>query len=821
MDFFLRDLRFAGRILRRNPGFASLAVLMLALGIGANTLVFSIVDSWLLRPLPFKEPSRLAAVWESEQSNLSIPSIFAPWRHYQAWLAQNTSFESLSGYFWRGYTMNEDGNAESLLGQMVTENYFSTIGVTPVLGRTFEASDANGPPLVVLGYGFWQRHFSASPDVVGMTITLNDRSYSIVGVAPSGVSLPSVAQPDHPEDLWVLLTPDEPNPANKPYRETPDQPIGVLGRLKPGVNVEQARAELTTIKLLVDQMASPLWQNYSPFVSGLQKDATRSIRPTLLLLSGAVLFVLLITCANVAGLMVARMAERRKELVVRAALGAGRRALVQQLLTESLLLSVVGAAIGLLIAIFGLRLFLKLNPFEIPAFNEVAVNSRVLIFTITLSFVTAALFSIIPALQAGRLDINELLKENARGSSHGIRSQRARTFLVGAEIALSLILLTGAGLMARSFARLANEPRGFNPENLVALKVTLPLKAYPERTRQIRFYDRLLERLQSLPSVTAVAETTVIPVYSGGSDELTIEGVSPRPDVTPSTGNVLVSREYFKTVGIPILSGRMFDERDRENTEPVAIVNETLARQFIPDSDALGKRLRIGSDPKKSQWRTIVGVVGDTLVDSYGKLLRHTTAMTFVPYEQVTDDGQLARLGNVVLRVDANHPQLASMIDKEIKALDSGIPFLELLTADEMLSRTIRQPRLQTLVSTSLAAIALLLATIGLYGVISYSVIQRSHEIGIRRALGAQDSDVFKLVISQGVVVAVAGVAVGVIASLLLTRLIKTLLYGVSATDPVIFISISLLLMGISLLACYLPARRAVRVDPMVALRHE
>jgi len=305
--------------------------------------------------------------------------------------------------------MNENGNAESLLGQMVTENYFSTIGVTPVVGRTFEPSDANGPPIVVLGYGFWQRHFTASPEVVGTTITLNDRSYSIIGVAPSGVSLPSVAQPDHPEDLWVLLTPDEPNPANKPYRETPDQPIGVLGRLKPEVSVEKARAELTTIKLQVDQTSSPLWQNYSPFVSGLQKDATRTLRPTLLLLSGAVLFVLLITCANVAGLLVARMAERRKELVVRAALGAGRRALVQQLLTESLLLSVVGAAVGLLIATFGLKFFLKLNPFEIPAFNEVAINSRVLIFTITLSFVTTALFSIIPALQAGRLDINELL----------------------------------------------------------------------------------------------------------------------------------------------------------------------------------------------------------------------------------------------------------------------------------------------------------------------------------------------------------------------------------------------------------------------------
>ena len=822
METFIRDLRFGARMLVRNPRFSSLAVLMLALGIGANTLVFSTVDAWLVRPLPFREPNRLAAVWESEAKSPNTPSIFAPWRHYQEWKRQAESFEGLAGFFWRGYTLTGDGETESLLGQLVTEDYFSTLGIQAILGRTFEPDDLGGPPVVILGSGFWQRRFGAASDVIGATITLNDRTYSIVGVAPAGVSLPSVAQPDHPEDVWVLLRPDEPNPANKTYRETPDQPVGVVGRLKPGARVEQAQVELTAIKRRVDESSSPLWQNYSPFVANLQADATRSLRPTLLLLAGAVTFVLLIACINVAGLLLARMAERRKEMAVRAALGAGRRALVRQLLTESLLLSLIGAAAGLLLAQIGLRTFLSLNPFEIPAFNEVAINNRVLLFTILLSIATAMLFGVIPAFQAGRLDINELLKESSRSSSHGVRHQSARKLLVAFEVALSLILLTGAGLMTRSFARLVSEPRGFVPDNLVAAGINLPAKTYSDKSAQIRFYDRLLYRLQALPVVEGACVTTVLPVYSGGSDELAIEG---RPAIddnaTPSAAQILVSSQYFSTVGIPIDRGRAFDDRDREDREPVAIVSETLVRQYFGGADPIGQRLKVGGAYSKSPWRKIVGVAGDTRVDSYGSLARNTKAMAYVPYAQTSDDNILARRGNVVVRITESHPELASVIGGEIRSLEPTLPLPELQIVNALLSRSIKQPRLQTLLSSSFAVVALLLAAIGLYGVISYTVIQRSHEIGIRVALGAQNRDVLKLVLCQGVSLTLAGIAIGLFASLALTRLIKSLLYGVSTSDPLTFIVIALLLIFVAFSACYLPARRATKVDPVVALRHE
>jgi len=794
---------------------------MIAIGIGANTIVFSTVDAWLLKPLPFRDAQQLAAVWENESKNSSIPSIFAPWRHFQAWESQSTSFDSLAGFFWRGYTLTGVGETDSVLGQMVTHNYFSLLGVNAICGRIFSAEDVNRLPVVVLGQAFWQRRFGGDPDVIGKTLTLNDRTYEIIGVAPTGRSLPSIAQPDHVEDLWILLTPDEPNPANKPYRDAPDQPIGVIGRLRPGVSVIEAQAELTSIKLRVDEVSPPIWKNYTPFVAGLQSDATRSIRPTLLVLSGAVIFVLLIACTNIAGLLLARIAERRKELALRAALGAGRRALVLQLLTESFLLSAIGTAAGLFLAYVGLRSFLALNPFEIPAFNDVAINTRVLLFTVLLSLLTAALFGVIPAIQAGRLDVNELLKESSRGSQ-GLRNQRTRKILVVVEVSLSLVLLTGAGLMVRSLTRLASEARGFRPENLIAAGIVLPNKAYPQKSQQIRFYDQLLEKMRSLPMVQSASATTVLPAYSGGSDELSIEGrTTAATDATPTTGQILVSNQYFSTVGIPIIRGRPFDDRDRENQEPSAIVSETLVRQFFSDMDPLGQRIKIGSASRKSFWRTIVGVAGDTLIDSYGSLERSTKALTYIPFEQAEDDNTFARRGNLILRVNENVPELASLVSTEIRSLDANLPPPDVQTLPALLARSIKQPRLQTLLSTTFALIALLLSAIGLYGVISYSVIQRTNEIGIRVALGAQNRDVLKLVLGQGATLALIGIFIGLIASLSLTRLIKSLLYEVSATDPTTFIVIALLLLSISLLACYLPARRATRVDPMLALRHE
>jgi putative ABC transport system permease protein len=821
MQTLWQDLRYGARMLLKQPGFTLIAVITLALGIGANTTVFSVVDAWLLRPLPFREPQRLVAIWESELKNPGLPSIFASYHEFQAWERESKSFESLAGFFWRGYTFTGQNEAESVMGQIVTQNFFATLGIAAVHGRTFLPADLGGPPVAVLGYGFWQRRFGGAADVIGKTLTLNDRTYTVIGVVPPGLSLPSIAQPDRAEDIWVLLKPDEPSPTDKPFGETPEQGIGVVARLKPGVAVEQARAELNEIKRRVDEQFPTVYKNYTTFVANLQRDATRSLRPTLLVLAGAVGFVLLIACTNVAGLLLARVAERRKELAVRTALGAGRFRLVRQLLTESLLLALGGAAGGLLLAHWGLHFFLALNPFEIPAFNAVALNYRVLAFTALLSLFTAALFGVIPAFQAARLNVNELLKESARGGSQSLRQQRARSLLVVMEVALSLVLLTGAGLMIRSFARLLAEPVGFYTDGVITLNINLPAKVYRETAQPIGFYDRLLERIHALPAVQTAAVTTVLPLYSGNSDEFTVEG---RPAAAPgdavSAGSALITANYFSTVGMQLRTGRLFDERDREQTEAVAIINETLARRFFPSTDPLGQRIKQGGVASKSPWRTIVGVVGDTKGVAYGSLGWQTHAMLFVPHRQAAGAGQARRMW-LVIRPAGDPLALTAMIGNAVKVLDQNLPALEWQTIDGLIARQLKQPRLQTLLSGGFALIALLLAASGLYGVISYSVIQRTHEIGIRMALGAQARDVLKLVIGQGVKLVLVGIALGLGAALLLARSLKTLLFSVSATDPLTFAGIALLLGSVALLACWLPARRATRVDPLIALRCE
>jgi putative ABC transport system permease protein len=708
------------------------------------------------------------------------------------------------------------------MAQVVAQNYFSTLGVNAVHGRTFQPDDLEGPPVVVLGYDFWKRHFGASTDVVGNTLTLSGRTYTIIGVAPPGHSLPSIAQPDRAEDLWILLRPDEPMPFDKSYREAPQQPIGLVGRLAPGRTAQQLKAELSAIKSRADEHQPNVYRNYTPFVANLQQDATRSLRPTLLVLTGAVGIVLLIVCANVAGFLLARAAERRKELAIRTALGAGRWRLVRQSLTESAVLALLGAAGGVLLAKEAIHFFLALNPFEIPAFNDIGINYRVLTFTVVLSLLTAALFGVIPALQATRLDVNAMLKENARGGSTGIRPLRARRLLIVAEVALSLLLLAVAGLMTRSFARLKGEPLGFRTGEIVAIGINLPQKSYPEMHQRMSYFDRLLERIRNLPGVQAASATTVLPVYAGGSDEFAAEGSpSTSPDEMLTAGSVLITPDYFSSVGIPLLEGRPFDGADVESGEPVAIVNQTLARQFFADSDPLGRRIKSGKVSDKSPSRRIVGVVGDNKTNVYGNLGWRAKALMYVPYRQVADINAMAHGMSIVIRPVGDPRSLAGMIRDEFKALDRDLPPPEIQNMEELVARPLRQPRLQTLSAGIFATIALLLAALGLYGVISYSVIQRTHEIGIRMALGAQAGDVLRLVIRQGLALIMAGVVIGLAGTFALTRILKSLLYGVSEHDPLTFVSIALLLTGVALVACYLPARRATKVDPIVSLRCE
>jgi putative ABC transport system permease protein len=562
----------------------------------------------------------------------------------------------------------------------------------------------------------------------------------------------------------------------------------------------------------------------------MQEDVTRDMRPTLLTMFGAVIFTLLIACANVASLLLGRVTERLKEMAVRSALGAGRLRLARQLLTESVFLSLIGAACGLLLAQVGLRYFLALDPLEKLPFNEIALNSRVLIFTALLTILTGVLFGAIPALQASRLNINELLKESGRGSSSGAGSRRVRNLLVIVETALSLMLLIGAGLMIKSFARLTSEPRGFNAENVLTLRVAIPKQGYSEAKKLNDLYDRLLERLRGLPGVQATGTTSQIPIYIGGGYHISIEGDA----VTTPEGVVysyFVSPDYLAAVNIPVVKGRQFDRRDREDTEKVAIVNEELARHFFPDQDPIGKRIRIGAfNPQagaqsgdQPAWLRIVGVAGNTKYNLYGVLGWRVSPMVYLPRRQVPDEAGagVARNGYVVIRAANNPTQLISSVRVEIQSLDSNLQLPDIKPLEDDLFRETLQPRLRTAALGGFAGLALLLAAIGIYGVLSQSILQRRHEIGIRMALGAETGDILRLVTRQGMTPVLIGSLIGLIAAYWLARLLSGMLYGVGVNDPAIFVIVPLLLGAVALLACYLPARKAAKLDPLISLRHE
>ncbi|HEY6400920.1 MAG TPA: ABC transporter permease [Blastocatellia bacterium] len=826
-----QDLRFGARMLAKNPGHTLAIILILALGAGANTAIFTVVDAWLVRPLPFKEPERLVAIWKSELKNPRVPSIFAFQREYQEWIEHSKSFESLAGFYLQSYTLSGQGEPEDLLGQIVTQNLFSTLGVSAARGRVFLPEDMNGPLVVMLSHELWQRRFGGAPDAIGKTLSLNDKSYTVIGVMPPKFTLPSIFQPNRLDIIWTLMRPDA-----EPLWGNPLRNMAVIGRLHPGVTAPRAEADLAGLQQLIDQKYPPApdARGYGVIATNMQEDVTRDMRPTLLTMFGAVIFTLLIAFANVASLLLGRVTERLKEMAVRSALGAGRLRLARQLLTESVFLSLIGAACGLLLAQVGLRYFLALDPFEKLPFNEIALNSRVLTFTALLTILTGVLFGAIPALQASRLNINELLKESGRGSSSGAGSRRARNLLVIVETALSLMLLIGAGLMIKSFARLTSEPRGFNAENVLTLRVAIPKQGYSEAKKLNDLYDRLLERLRGLPGVQATGTTSQIPIYIGGGYQMSIEGDA----VTTPEGVVysyFVSPDYLAAVSIPVVKGRRFDRRDREDAEKVAIVNEELARRFFPDQDPLGTRIRIGAfnpqaNPQTGSqssdqpaWLRIVGVAGNTKYNLYGYLGWRVSPMVYLPRRQAPDEAGagVGRNGYVVIRAANNPTQLISSVRAEIQSLDSNLQLPDIKPLEDDLFRETLQHRLRTAALGGFAGLALLLAAIGIYGVLSQSILQRRHEIGIRMALGAETGDILRLVTRQGMTPVLIGSLIGLIAAYWLARLLSGMLYGVGVNDPAIFVIVPLLLGAVALLACYLPARKAAKVDPLISLRHE
>jgi predicted permease len=807
LETLWQDVRFGARTLAKNPGFTAVAVVALALGIGANSAIFSVVNTVLLRPLPFKDPERLVMVWEKGNAD-EFPINSTSAANFIDWRDQNQVFEGVAVMGRASFNLTGVGEPVRVDGRRVSANMFRLLGVEPQLGRAFlpEEDDPGAAAVVILSYGLWQRRFGSDPGVVGRPVTINGRSYTVVGVMSPQFQFPS------PQDeLWVPIafSPQEAaNRGNNSYE--------VLGRMKPGVSLEQAQAEMNTIAARLKQQYPDVVKTDASVVVSLHEQMVGDIRPALLVLLGAVGFVLLVACANVANLLLARAAVRRKEIALRTALGAGRLRLVRQFLTESVLLAALGGAAGLLLSFWGVNLLKSFIPENISEVKAIGVDGRVLVFTLLVSLLTGLIFGLVPAAQAANLDLNEMLKEGGRDSSSGRGGNRVRGLLVVAEVAVSLVLLVGAGLLINSFLRLRNLDPGFRADNLLTMSVMLPQQKYPDHARRVAFFSELTSRVGALPGVRSAAVTNWIPlIMQGDTFGVSVEGrPDPGPDKRPDVITRVVSPGYFDTMGIRLLRGRQFEERlDREDSPPVAVVSETTARRLWPGEDAVGKRIQPGNaDP--DGWIEVVGVVNDV---RQFELTSEPRLQMYLPYVQF----QWFVPRQLVVKTDVEPASLAAAVRKTVWELDKDQPVSDVRTMEEVLSNSIARQRFSTLLLGIFASLALLLAAVGIYGVMSYAVAQRTREIGIRMALGAQAGSVLRLMIGQGLKLASAGVVLGLAGALLLTRLMSSLLFGVSATDPLTLVTISLVLVGVALLASYIPARRAAKVDPLVALRYE
>jgi putative ABC transport system permease protein len=806
MDTLLHDLRYGVRVLLKSPGFTAVAVLALALGIGANTAIFSVVNAILLRPLPFDDPDKLMVISEWSQQ---VPNMSVSFANFNDFRDQNQVFDSLFAFRSQNFILTGEDEPERLQGRQVTVGIFETLRVHPILGRVFSpAEDIPGAERVaLLGEGFWNRRFARDRGVVGKTLVLNGEPHTVIGVMPAHFRV--FAQQT---DIWTALGRLE-DQLGGPNNRGNHPGIYVIARCKAGVSEERARAEMIGIATRLAQQYPNTNANQSATLRSLHESFVGNLRPALLVLLAAVAFVLLIACANVGNLLLARATARQKEIAVRTALGAGRRRLLRQLLTESLLLAVVGGTLGLLFAYGGVKGLVAITPANTPRIQEVAIDGTALAFTFVVSVVTGLIFGLAPALQASRPEINETLKEGTRGSA-GAGRHRVRSLLVVAETSLALVLLVGAGLMLKSFLQLLHADSGFRPEGVLTLQISLPQTKYIEPAKSRAFFQQALQNVKSLPGVEIVGSSA--PLLGGWQTSFSIAGrPDPPPGQVPSTDIARVSSDFFQTMGVRLLKGRYFTERDADGTLPVCIVDETMANAYWPNEDPVGKQMRLGgrSPQNKAPWLTVVGVVAH--VKNYG-VDQDSRVETYLPYLQ-----NPLGFATLVLRARIDPASMTSAVRTAIRAVDPEVPVYGVRLLDEIVADNTAPRRLAALMLGLFAVVALILAAVGLYGVMSYSVTQRTHEIGIRMALGAQRRDVVRLVVGQGLALAVIGVAVGLAAAFALTRFISTLLFRVNATDPVTFGAISLLLSLVAVLASYLPARRATHVDPLVALRYE
>lgn len=807
-DEMTQDLRFGVRMLLKQPGFALLAVLTLALGIGANTAIFSVVYSVLMRPLPYAAPEKLMALYSMYPERDVFRSVIsAP--DFHDWRAQNQTFESMAAYIGSNYALSGGELPERLVGLNVSPNFFQVLGVNPLLGRAFAPEEENDgrDRVAVLSYGLWQRRFGADPQLVGKSISLNGENYTVIGVMPQSFRFA-------PVELYRPLVFDAEDMADMARGS---HYLQVIGRLKPDTTLTQAKTDLENLSRRIAQQHPVTNTGKYANVIPYQADSVGEIRPSLLVLLGAVVLVLLIACANVASLLLARAASRQREMAVRAALGAGRWRVVRQLLTESLLLSLLGAGLGLLLAYWGVGAIVRAVPSEIadytPGWQQIGINSQALGFTLILSVLTGIVFGVAPALQLSRPDLTEALKEGGK-SSAGRQRQRTRNALVVAEVALALMLLIGAGLLLKSYQQLQQVSLGFNHQHVFVANVALANTKYRDTPQQLNFFQEVLQKVENLPGVQSAALVNYAPFSSNADRVFTIAGrPEPAPDDIPDANYRVISPAYFRTLEIPLTHGRLFSEQDAATSLRVVIINEALARRYFPNEDPLGKQLKLGRYGEQNPLHTIIGVVGN--VKDIG-MEREFDPTFYYPFTQTS-----IRSGALLARTQGDPLLLTSPVRNAVLAVDPEQPLTRPRTLALAIADSVTQQRLNLILLGIFSGLALILAAIGIYGVMAYSVTQRTHEIGIRLALGAKRGDVLKLVVGQGMLLATLGISIGLVGAFFLTRLMETLLFGVTPTDPVTFGCIALLLLGIALCACWIPAQRATKIDPLAALRHE
>ncbi|HKP85374.1 MAG TPA: ABC transporter permease [Blastocatellia bacterium] len=804
MMTLLQDLRYGLRMFLKKPGFAVVVAVTLALGIGANTAIFSVVNAVLLRPLPYRQPDRLVAIWETNPIKGWTDAPAAPANFYD-WEEQNEVFEGMAAYSTGSYTLTGKDEPERVRGLSVTGNIFSVVGVEAALGRGLlpEETWEGKSQVAVLSNALWKRRFGEDAGIIGQTISIDGQSYTVVGVMPDGFYFPSKEI-----ELWV---PWGFNPTQIPKFRRPHF-ARVVARLKSGVTREQARANMDTIASRLEQQYPGTNTKMGVGLGPLREWIVSDTKEPLLILLGAVGFILLIACANIANLLLARSAARTKEVAIRTALGAGRLRLVRQLLTESLLISVVGGALGLLLAVWGRDLLLAFSPGNIPRFDEISIDGRVFGFTLGVTILTTLIFGLIPALASSKVDLTLSLKEGGQKGSSA-QHNRARSLFVVLEIAFALVLLIGAGLMIKSFLRLQQVHPGFNTENLLTLRVSLPESKYKEGQQATAFFEQAMERIKHLPGVTDVGATSLLPLKgTSWTSDFTIEGRPPE-EYGKEVRHKEVTPNYFRAMGVPLVKGRVFADSDTKDSPVVIVINETLARRFFADEDPIGKRLKFSKPEVEDTWVTIAGVVGDEKDEGLGVEVRPEI---YQPQSQNPQSGM-----DIVARTAIDPRGLISAVRGEIWALDKDVPVYAIRTMNEVLYDSVARERFTMLLLAAFAGVALILSAVGIYGVMNYSVAQRTHEIGIRMALGAEGPDVLKMILRHGMALTATGLGLGLAGAFALTRLMASLLYQVSATDSVTFVAISVILAGVALGACFVPARRATKVDPMIALRYE